>query len=172
MPNNNPSSLGGGVPGGRPEAGFQNTQVGGSISTSRSILRRAFHSDDVRLYGTVIGKATCGPFRASNFGGDVISRFNQSCGAVNQINSRPGQLGGLKLSDGVNNNDCSLVSTINNVDVTPIQVKLASSNIRHVYDSSDYTRFKKLEARNKTYNDSTFGGDSTKSSWTFLRRIR
>ena len=38
-PNTNPSSLGGGAPGSRPEAGYQNVQVGGAISLSRSILR-------------------------------------------------------------------------------------------------------------------------------------
>jgi len=162
------SNLGGGIHGRRPEAGYQNVQVGGTMSVSRSILRRAFRSNNVTSNGTTIAKATCGPFRASNHGGDVLSRFNLSCGATNQINRRGGQLSGLRVSDGVNNSDCSVVVN----GVTPKQVKLASSNIRRVYDSSDYTRFKKLEARNKTYNDLSFGGDQHNSSYTFLNNLR
>tara|TARA_X000000950_G_C13921444_1_gene663668 strand:+ start:7435 stop:7962 length:528 start_codon:yes stop_codon:yes gene_type:complete len=171
-PNTNPSSLGGGAPGSRPEAGYQNVQVGGAISLSRSILRRAFKSNNVRNGNTVISKANCGPFRASNHGGDVFSRFNLSCGATNQINRRSGQLGGLRLSDGVNNNDCSTFVTVGGSNITPKDVKLASSNVRFVYDSSDYTRFKKMEARNKTYNDLSFGGDQHNGSYTFLNNLR
>ena len=77
-----PSKLGGGVPGFIPTGGFANMVVGGDISTSRRVLRSAFKSNDVKHNGSVIAKATCGPFRASNFGGDVLSRHNQSCGAV------------------------------------------------------------------------------------------
>lgn len=32
-------------------------------------------------------------------------------------------------------------------------------NPKFVYDSSDYTRFKKLSAKNRNYNDSSFVGD-------------
>ena len=32
-------------------------------------------------------------------------------------------------------------------------------NARFVYDSSDYTRFKKLSAKNRNYNDSSFVGN-------------
>ena len=172
-PNSNPSSLGGGVPGGRPEAGYQNTQIGGSMALSRHILRKGFSSD--RVYnssGDKIGKAHCGPFRASLHGGDVLSRFNQSCGATNQINRRTGQLGGLGLSDGVSNSDCVKGTYFNGNLYKPTEIKLASSNSKFVYDSSDYTRFKKLEARNKTYNDKSFGGDENNGSYTFLNNLR
>jgi hypothetical protein len=166
------NSLGGGAPGSRPEAGYQNVQVGGSISLSRSILRRAFKSNDVKNGTTIISKANCGPFRASNNGGDVFSRFNLSCGATNQINRRSGQLGGLRVSDGVNNGDCGTFVSVGGNNVTPNDVKLASSNIRFVYDSSDYTRFKKMEARNKTYNDLSYGGDQNNGSYSFLNNLR
>ena len=164
----NPSKLGGGVRGGRPEAGFSNTFVGGNVSTSRRILRKAFKSNDVYNDQSYVAKATCGPFRAANNGGDVLSRFNLSCGASNQINRARGQLGGLRLNDGVGNFDCSNITN----GVTPKEVKLASSNIRKVYDSSDYIRFKKLEANNKTYNDASFGGDQHNGSYSFLKRLR
>lgn len=170
--NSNVSSLGGGMPGGRPEAGFQNTQIGGDISLSRRILRKSFKSNNVIVNNETISKASCGPFRASNHGGDVLSRFNKSCGATNQINSRSGQLSGVKLSDGVNNNDCHFTNNINGTSVTPLDVKLASSNVKYVYDSSDYIRFKKLEARNKLYNDKSFGGDQHNGSFSFLNNLR
>ena len=44
-------------------------------------------------------------------------------------------------------------------------------NKEPVKDGSDFTKFKKLEAKNKTYNDSSFGG-SNNGSFTFLNRVR
>ena len=38
-----------------------------------------------------------------------------------------------------------------------------TGNPRFVYDGSDYVRFKRLVAKNKTYNDSSFGGASYQS---------
>jgi len=163
----NPSSLGGGVPGFIASAGFSNMIAGEQVSQSRRVLRRAFRSNDVKHNGSVIAKATCGPFRAANNGGDVLSRYNQSCGATNQINGSKGQLRGLKLADGTSGGDCSRMTN----GVTPVQVKLASSNIKRVYDSSDYIKFKKLQAVNKTYNDKSFGG-ANNGSYTFLNNLR
>ncbi len=162
-----PSKLGGGVPGFIPTGGFANMVVGGDISVSRRVLRSSFKSNDVKHNGSVIAKATCGPFRASNFGGDVLSRHNQSCGATNQVTGTRGQLRGLKLGDSVSSSDCQKLTN----GVTPNQVKLASSNVKKVYDSSDYIRFKKLQAYNKTYNDKSFGG-SNNGSYSFLNNLR
>ena len=39
-----------------------------------------------------------------------------------------------------------------------------SGNPKHVYDGSDYVRFKKLQAINRNYNDPTFGGDQHNAS--------
>ena len=71
-----PSKLGGGVPGFIPTGGFANMVVGGDISVSRRVLRSAFKSNDVKHNGSVIAKATCGPFRASNFGNEQLSVCN------------------------------------------------------------------------------------------------
>lgn len=46
-----------------------------------------------------------------------------------------------------------------------------SGNPKYVYDSSNYTTFKKLGAQLKTYNDSGFGG-SNNGSYTFLMHVR
>ena len=48
---------------------------------------------------------------------------------------------------------------------------LYSGNPRYVYDSSDYTRFKKLASELKNYNDQSFGG-SNNGSFTFLMNVR
>ena len=46
-----------------------------------------------------------------------------------------------------------------------------TGNPRFVYDGSDYVRFKRLVAKNKTYNDSSFGG-SNNGSYVPLMRVR
>jgi hypothetical protein len=40
-----------------------------------------------------------------------------------------------------------------------------TGNAKYVYDSSDYIRFKKLQASNRNYNDRSFGGDESNASY-------
>jgi len=47
-----------------------------------------------------------------------------------------------------------------------------TGNVKYVYDSSDYVKFKRLSAENKTYNDLTFGGDNASTAQSALRRVR
>ena len=48
-----------------------------------------------------------------------------------------------------------------------------SGNPKYVYDSSMFSKYKRLSAVNKTYDDSSFGGGSDASSvWSALRRAR
>ena len=42
-------------------------------------------------------------------------------------------------------------------------------NHKYVNDSSDYIRFKKLAAKNRNYNDSSFGGDESNATQSTLR---
>lgn len=42
-------------------------------------------------------------------------------------------------------------------------------NPKYVNDSSDYIRFKKLSAKNRNYNDSSFGGDDSSAAQSTLR---
>ena len=44
-------------------------------------------------------------------------------------------------------------------------------NPKYVYDSSDYIRFKKLAAKNRNYNDNSFGGDESSATQS-RRRMR
>lgn len=156
--NGKTSSLGGGVPGGIPSAGFSNTNTSSEMALKRKILRKAFRTNKVKEAGNI--RATCGPFRAAYNMGDLLGRVNQSCGGCNQVNS--------SKADGLSNKDCSTVTK----GVTPLQVPLASGNSKFVANSSEFTRFKHLKAINLNYNDKSYGGDEHNGSYSFLNNLR
>lgn len=98
------------------------------------------------------------PFRAVNNNGDYLARKNYTCGGPNQTNaSKPG----LKSRIG------HILSVCDNTGVTG-----SSTNVKHVPDSSDYIKFKKLSSTNKNYNDTTSGGDEHNGSYVSLMRVR
>lgn len=88
------------------------------------------------------------PFRAVNNAGDFLNRQYYTSGGSSQISSVRGGLNGWKTMAGA-------------VQPHPDGSGVPSStcNVKYVYDSSDYTRFRKLQASNRNYNDSSFGGD-------------
>jgi hypothetical protein len=47
-----------------------------------------------------------------------------------------------------------------------------TGNPKYVYDSSNYIRFKKLQAVNRNYNDSSFGGENGTTIKQALTRVR
>ena len=47
-----------------------------------------------------------------------------------------------------------------------------SGNNKWVYDGADYVRFKKLQAKNRNFNDVSWGGDRNNASQTALSRVR
>ena len=47
-----------------------------------------------------------------------------------------------------------------------------SGNVKYVYDSSDYTRYRKLRAKNQTYNDINLAGKNASTVFTVLNRVR
>jgi len=161
------SYLGGSVHGKRSEVGFQSTMVGSDVAMKRKILRKAFKSNNIKTNtGDAVGKSTIGPFRTSFHMGDVLSRKYQSCGGANQVNGT--HVNRVNLGGGISNQSCNLETN----GVTPIQVPLGSGNGKNVADSSLYTRFKHLESVNLTYNDSTFGGGDSNTTFTALNRVR
>jgi hypothetical protein len=161
------SYLGGTVHGKRSEVGFQSTLVGSDVAMQRKILRKAFKSNNIKTNtGETVGKSTIGPFRTSLHMGDVLSRKYQSCGGANQVNGT--HVNRVKLGGGVSNQSCNVETN----GVTPIQVPLGSGNGKMVADSSLYTRYKHLESVNLTYNDTTFGGSDSHSTYTALNRVR
>jgi hypothetical protein len=82
------------------------------------------------------------PFRAVTNSGDILSRVSYTCGGSCQtFQSRPG-LHGLSPKFGAIHYACD------DSGVPP-----ACCNTKYVYDSSNYTKFKKQSAISKNFND-------------------
>lgn len=164
----NPSKLGGGIP------GVQNTLLGGGANSNshsgmegggdRSAVRfqlrnsfgrsgwlkRALNNNNLPLVIT--------PFRLAFNAGDINGTENEAplsqLQNINQVNGQ--NISRINANkDGTHNNG--------NAGYT--------GNPKYVYDGSDYVRFKKLQASNRNYNDSSYGG-SNNGSYTHLLRVR
>ena len=157
------SMLGGGIPGGQPLWGLigggagvdggSGMEGGSSRSTDRTILRRAMNN-------AYQANAVITPFRASFNAGDTAGTVHSNPSAKtpgsNQVTSARIATQLNASFGGVNNNGGALYS----------------GNSRYVYDSSDYVRYKKLIAENKTYNDYSFGGDNSNGSYVARKAVR
>ena len=123
----------------------------------RRVLRRGWNTEYAR--GNINGRQrVTTPFRAVNNLGDFLSRKNYVCGGSNQVNaSKPGWKGHIG-------------SILSQCDGTGVEA--GSGNMRHVPDSSDYVRYRKQNAINNTYNDSSNGGDQSNGSYVALMRVR
>lgn len=169
----NPSKLGRGIP------GATNNQVnlcqsGRKLKNlevqDRFRLRRAFGNSRINnmynktstLYASSQGKAKTTPFRAAFNAGDPAGTVNETTNPVygrapNQVTSSSlGRLNMLSLGDG------------------PRQGGQAawSGNVKYVYDSSDYITYRKLRAKNQTYNDINLAGRNASTVFTVLNRVR
>ena len=78
-------------------------------------------------------------FRILNNAGDVLSRKNYSCGGPNMVGSHPGMLN-LTYGGGQSKVGC---------DKTGIPP--STCNVKYVYDSSDFIKYRKLRALNAGY---------------------
>lgn len=160
----NPTTLGGGTRGVQPKllgGGAGSTGGTGMVGSSergrsRFLLRNAWNSHDARNSLRAIGT-----FRAVNNAGDLLSREHYVSGGSNQVNNVrgssnaawPGAAGGIfARPDGTG-------------------IPSATCNVKYVYDSSDYIRFKKLQAKNRNYNDQSFGG-SNNGAYVALMGVR
>jgi hypothetical protein len=100
-----------------------------------------------------------GGFRAVNNAGDPLSRKNYSCGGPNQLSSRPG-IPNVTTRDGPpSTSGCD-------GNIPP-----STCNVKYVYDSSDFIKFRKQVALRRTYDDYSSGGGN-KSSQVAFRRVR
>ena len=97
------------------------------------------------------------PFRAAMSAGDIAGTVNSAPRAdlpgSNQINAKTP----MRFYWGGAHNDGQA---------------LYSGNPRYVYDSSNYIRFKRLQAQNRNYNDRSFGGDQSNASQVPLAAVR
>jgi len=94
------------------------------------------------------------PFRVAMNAGDLYSRQTAS-GGSNQVKGSVGRPHGLALTSG---------------GVQPGSG--ASGNQHYVYDSSVYTKYKQLAAKNRNYSDSSFGGDRNNASYVHAMGVR
>ena len=153
--------------GSHPLVGFGSTQVGGEIALKRKILRKTFRPNTKVVNGISV-KSSAGPFRTSMNLGDFLSRQYQSCGGCNQVNDVNSRILRPKMGGTVSNTSCNIATN----GITPQQIPLKSGNTKYVSDSSLYTRFKDLESINRNYNDTSFGGDTSNGSYSFIKAIR
>jgi len=148
---------------------------GGSNSTSgtgmeggsareqmRFTLRKAWNGQAAS--GTVNGKKVAiTPFRAVNNAGDLLNRVDYTSGGSNQVNT-----GIIKLA--ANGSGRFLGGSIF-AKPDNSGVPSATTNVKWVYDGSDYTKFKKQQAANRNYNDSSYGG-ANNGAYTAWSRVR
>jgi hypothetical protein len=164
----NPSKLGGGIPGGQPKGGLTGGGSGGRFSGTgmegggeremeRVILRRMFGNTTFPAGNPQI----ITPFRRYFNAGDTAGTVNSASSPL--LGLPPNQVGASSMvsrlhahQGGVNNQGTALYT----------------GNPKYVYDSSNYVRFKKLQAVNRNYNDSSFGGAGGSTVASALARVR
>ena len=109
-------------------------------------------------------KLAIGPFRAVNNAGDLLSRQAFTSGGSNQVNT-----GRIKLAS---NQSAKILGGSILKQSNPTGVPSASTNVKWVYDGSDYTKFKNQQAANRNYDNNNRGGAGGSNTFTALNRVR
>jgi len=160
------SKLGGGISGSQPKGGLLGGGANGSRGSGSGMegggqrgLDRLFMR---RVLGTTVFTGDTGaitPFR----------RFFNAGDSAGTVNSGPSPALGPPINQGRN----SMVSRIHaNEGGTRTGDAFFTGNQKFVYDGSDYIRFKKIQAGNRNYNDSSFGGENGSTVSQALGRVR
>ncbi len=155
--------LGGNSKGKQPKI-HGHVEGGNDRAVTRRQLSRAFGNMIISGLGTspvLYKNNVLGPFRTAFNAGDVVT---------NKI--EPNDIRYGRLPNQVGGNNLSRVQVRG--DGTSLQNGKAmySGNPKYVHAGSDYIRFKKLQAINKTYNDSSYGGASNSQSQHAINRVR
>ena len=139
-------------------------ESGNDRAVSRSQLTRAFGN----MINTGLGTSPLlyknnilGPFRTAYNAGDVVTN-----------NIEPNDIKYGRLPNQVGGNNLSRIQVGGDGTSTQNGNAMYSGNPKFVYDGSDYIRFKKLQAINKTHNDSSYGGASNSQSQHAINRVR
>lgn len=158
----NPATNGGGIPGLMAPATGDADRTFANWEQPRFTLREAWNTAyPGQLSRAKISQPICTPFRAVTNSGDLLSRKYYSCGGPCQtFQSRP-NMHGLRGAFGAITSHCDGTG-----------VPAAACNIKYVYDSSNYTTYKKQSAMAKNYNDISSGGDQSNTSQVAIRHIR
>lgn len=126
---------------------LQTTHNSSDFARTRFTLRDSWNTNYRRQIDARTSAIT--PFRAVTNSGDLLSRKNYSCGGSNQVSqSKPG----IKGIQGV------MGHVLDNCDGSGVPA--ATCNVKYVYDSSNYTQFRKQREMNVNYDDLTFGGNN------------
>jgi hypothetical protein len=145
------------IGGGAGKSGSGGPDGGSEREMTRFTLREAWNG--AAASGTVNNRTVAAtPFRAVNNAGDLLNRKDYTSGGSSQISSLRGGLTGWKSMAGA-------------IQSEPDKTGIPSStcNVKYVYDGSDYTTFKKLQAINRNYNNSSFGGNLNSGSQSAFR---
>ena len=162
-----PSKLGGGIPGGQPKGGligggsggrFSGTGMegGGERELERVTLRRVL---GFTLFPGTPNVIT--PFRRYFNAGDTAGTVNSATSPL--LGRPPNQVGASSMVSRLHAN----YGGVNNGGEA-----FFTGNPKYVYDSSNYVRFKKLQAVNRNYNDSSNGGENGTTIKQALTRVR
>ena len=162
-----PSRLGGGIPGAQPKGGLLGGGAGGGRSGTSGMEgggQRGFNREMLRR---VMGNTQ---FPGSPSVITPFRRYFNAADTAGTRNSGPSPLLGRPTNQVGGN---SMVSRLHaNYGGVSTGESFYSGNQKFVYAGSDYVRFKKLSANNKTYNDLSFGGASASTVSQALRRVR
>ena len=163
-----PSQLGGGIPGGMPKGGligggsggrFSGTGIeGGGVREMERLFLRRGAGNTVFPGGNPVSIT---PFRRFFNAGDSAGTINSAPSAL--LGQPPNQLSGNSMVSRIHAHQ----GGINNTGEA-----FYTGNQKYVYDSSNYVRFKKLQAVNRNYNDSSFGGENGSTVLQALSRVR
>jgi hypothetical protein len=143
---------------------FGPTDGGNERSLARKYLARAFGNMNNSGLGTSplqYSNNILGPFRTAFNAGDVITNN------IEDTNSKYGT-----LSNQVGGNNLSRLQRKGDGTSGQKGNAMYSGNTKFVHSGSDYIRFKKLQALNKTYNDKKFGGAENNQATAALYRVR
>lgn len=131
---------------------------------NRFALRRAWNTS---ILATNTRRPAIGSFRVVYNAGDYLSRVSYSSGGANMVTSRPGVLN-MTLKDG---------GQKNNSDGTGIPA--STCNTKYVYDSSDFTKYRRQKEINfgysglgKNSNADYSAGGSNNGSYVRLKFVR
>jgi len=107
------------------------------------------------------------PFRQAMNAGDPFSKQNALPDSTIISNTPSNQVQGSRRAA-----NQAAATTAGSGLTTVVGGSAYTGNPKRVYDSSDYVRFKKLQAKNRNYNDPTFGGDDNFAAQTAIARVR
>ena len=105
-------------------------------SMERDVVRQVWNTNCYGNKTTPNKGPQIGGFRRVMNAGDYLSRVNNSWGGSNQITKRPGSL---------------VLSTKDGVKRCNSHIPVANTNVKYVYDSSDFIRYRREKSINKGY---------------------